>query len=141
MSQTSKIMEGRANAILTDIFKAGNILALLKGDPNAHDYSKPIAPSYNNYVIQSGDFVAEDGAITTARHLLFGLATEEWASTSEPIKAFGVYANGTIIYWGMLTTPVAIPADTVPVFKVYNKEKGEGIKVTLDVVATASASS
>lgn len=141
MSQTSKIMEVQANAILNEIFAPGYTIALFTSDPNTGAYTQPTSPSYQKYTINSGDFRTDGGAISTARHLLFGLALDEWASESNPVRAFGVYAGNTLIYWGMLNTPVPIPADTVPVFKAYNAARNEGIKVTLDVVATASASS
>ena len=143
MSQNSKIMPVRANTILEEIFATGHTIALFKSDPNTGVYTQPTScKSYKKYEIKNGDFSANNGEITTTNHLLYGLATEEWASEEEPILAFGVYnIMNTLLYWGMLTTPVPVPEDTVPVFKIYNEEKGEGIKVTLDVAATAAASS
>lgn len=142
MSQNSKILPVRANTILEGIFDVGNTIALFKSDPNTGVYTQPTScKSYEKYVIKGGDFTAKNGEIYTTNHLLYGLATEEWASEEEPIQAFGVYNGSTLVYWGMLTTPVPVPEDTVPVFKIYNEEKGEGIKVTLDVAATAAASS
>lgn len=141
MAQTSKIMPTQAQSILTGIFKAGNTIALFTSDPNTGVYTEPSASSYARYSIKSGDFATNDNAIYTARHLLFGLAEQEWATSANPVKAFGVYSGSTLIYWGMLTTAVAVTADTVPVFKVYNASTGEGIKVTLDVASTSSVSS
>lgn len=142
MSQNSKIMTAQATEILQNLFKVGFTIALFKSDPNTGVYTQPTnCPSYSKYTIRSGDFSAANGAIQTANHLLYGLATEEWASEEEPIQAFGVYNGSTLVYWGMLTKPIPVPEDTVPVFKIYNEEKGEGIKVTLDVAATAAASS
>lgn len=141
MSQNSKIMPDRATSILTSIFQPGNTIALFISDPNTGAYTQPSAASYAKYTIKSGDFAADDGEIWTANHLLFGLAVEEWASESNPVRAFGVYSNTTLIYWGLLTNPVPVGEDTVPVFKIYNEEKGEGIKVTLDIASTAGVSS
>lgn len=136
----SKIMPTQAHSILSGIFKSGNNIALFTSDPNTGTYTEPTAPSYARYNISNGDFATSDNSIYTARHLLFGLASEEWATSANPVKAFGVYSGSTLIYWGMLTTPVAVGVDTVPVFKVYNASSGEGIKVTLDVAATSSVS-
>lgn len=141
MAQTSKIMPIQAQSILSSIFKAGNKIALFTSDPNTGTYTKPSAASYSDYTILSGDFETNDNSIYTARHLLFGLAEEAWATSANPVKAFGVYSGTSLIYWGMLTTAVAVAADTVPVFKVYNASTGEGIKVTLDVASTSSVSS
>ena len=135
MSVDSKITTTRANSILTDIFKAGNTIALSTTDPNTA-FTKPSAPSYAPYTIKSGDFEAADSAITTKNHLLYGLAEESWGT----IVAFGVYSGSSLIYWGLLTNPVTVDLDTVPVFKIYNEAKGEGIKVTLDVATAAGAS-
>lgn len=139
----SKIMPTTACGFLADIFRAGNEIALFLSDPNTGVYTKPSADSYENYTIKSGDFTTDTqgSSIYTVKHLLFGLASEVWATEDTPVLAFGVYNGSTLKYWGMLTTPVAVGADTVPVFKVYNEEKGEGIKVTLDVATASSISS
>lgn len=132
----SKITTAIANSILEDIFGAGNYLALSTTDPNS-SFTEPTASSYERYKIQVDDFEADEGVITNKRHLLYGLATEAWGT----IVAFGVYNTAkTLIYWGLLTSPVEVPIDHVPVFKIYNETAGEGIKVTLDAVETTSAS-
>lgn len=135
MSQNSKITVTKANEILKSIFAVGNTIALSTTDPNS-SFTEPTASSYSRYTIKSGDFTASNSAITTSQHLLYGLAEEGWGT----IVAFGVYSGSTLIYWGLLTNEVIVAEDTVPVFKVYNEEKGEGIKVTLDVVQAASVS-
>lgn len=135
MAQNSKITDSRAASILSDIFKSGNTLALSTSDPNS-SFSEPSAESYKRYEIKSGDFKISGGVATTANHLLYGLATESWGT----IQAFGVFNGNTLIYWGLLNSSVSVPVDTVPVFKIYNDAANEGIRVTLDVASTASAS-
>lgn len=132
----SKITVNKANEILEEIFATGNKLALSTTDPN-DKFTEPSAASYTRYEIKDGDFKASGSAITTASHILYGLAEESWGT----VVAFGVYeAHGSLIYWGLLNEAVDVPDDRVPVFKIYNEAAGEGIKVTLDVVETASAS-
>lgn len=139
MAQTSKIMEVQASSILQDIFAVGNKIALSTTNPNEATFTEPTASSYVRYTIQTGDFTASSGAITNAKHLLYGLCDDEggW----ETVKAFGVYKGSSLIYWGLLAAPQTINYNTVPVFKKYNMAAGEGIKVTLDIAAAASVSS
>ena len=138
MSQTSKITETYASSILRDIFAEGNYIALSTTDPNGGAFAEPTATSYTRYKIQADDFTASDGKITNKKHLLYGLCDDEegWGE----VRAFGVYRNSSLIYWGLLSTPQTVANNTVPVFKIYNEEKGEGIKVTLDIAAAATVS-
>lgn len=132
----SKITVNKSNEILEGIFAIGHSLALSTTDPNDR-FTEPSVASYTRYEIKDGDFKASGSAITTANHILYGLAEESWGT----IIAFGVYDEQNIlIYWGLLNEEVVVPEDTVPVFKIYNETAGEGIKVTLDAVETTSAS-
>ena len=92
---------------------------------------------YQRYIIKDGDFSVNDGVATTAKHILLFLALEYVGY----IVGFAVFSgNGTTLkYLGELAGKT-VGENTVPVFKIYDESKGEGIKVTLDVKTTSSVS-
>lgn len=125
----------KATSILSGVFKAGNTIALLTavGEDSGTEAS---GTGYKRYTIQSGDFTTSGGITTTAKHILFGLAEESWGT----IKGIAVYSSSSLEYIAELKEPKVVGADTVPVFKKWDESIKEGIKVTLDVVTSASAS-
>lgn len=131
----------KAKSVLESVFKPGNKIALLTAVNTAADtYTEASGKGYERYTIQSGDFVTnygENGGAesTTAQHILFGLAEESWGT----IVGIAVFGSG-LDYLAELKESKTVGADTVPVFKAYDKSKEEGIKVTLDVSTSASAS-
>lgn len=125
----------KSTAILAGVFKAGNKIALLTAVNTSNDtYTKASGTGYQDYTIQDGDFVTQNGITTTARHILFGLAEGSWGTA----VGIAVFAGSSLEYLGELKQAKAIGANTVPVFKMYNEAKGEGLKITLDVVTAAS---
>lgn len=126
-----------ATTILQGVFGAGNEIALLLGaDPVTNEVVGTNTNGYVRYTIKSGDFDFDEGAATTAKNILLFLATEYIGT----ITHFAVWGNGTCKYVGELNEAKPVGKDTVPVFKIYNETDKEGVKVTLDVVTTASAS-
>lgn len=129
----------KATSILSGVFKAGNKLALLTSI-SGESYKEASGKGYTRYEIKSGDFTTDQGVTTTAKHILFGLAEESWGT----IAGIAVFAGSSLEYLAALEEPKPVGANTVPVFKKYVEDNGngqmEGIKVTLDVETTASAS-
>lgn len=127
----------KATAILASAFKAGNTIAMLTAVDTENDtYTEASGDGYKRYTIKSGDFVTNNGITTTAAHILYGLAEGSWGTA----VGIAVHNGSSLEYLGELKEQKPIPANTVPVFKIYNEEKGEGLKVTLDVVTAASVS-
>lgn len=125
-----------ASTLLSNVFKSGNKIALLTAvDTTADTYTEASGKGYARYTITTNDFSTSGGVTTTAQHILYGLAEESWGT----ITGIAVFGN-SLLYLAELEEPKAVGKDTVPVFKKYNAENGEGIKVTLDVVSSATAS-
>ena len=126
-----------ATTILSNVFKAGNTIALLSSI-NGDSYSEVSGTGYARYTIKAGDFITIDGVTTTNQHILFGLAEGDGWGTA---VGFAVFGSGALMYLGELTNPKPIGPNNVPVFKKYAVVDGvtEGIKVTLDVKSEATA--
>lgn len=131
MALESQITTSKATSILNEIFGTGRIIHLSTTQPTATggNFTKPTGSDYAGYTIKSGDFTIANGVVKSAKHLLFGLATTDWGT----ITHFGVFNNATCEYFGKLTEAKPVTANTVPVFKIFDDTKGEGIKVSLDV--------
>lgn len=138
------IVKSEATSILGNIFKTDNKIALLTELDVSEETFTEVTGSvdtngYKRYTIQSGEFYIYGGVATSSDNILLGMATGNWGT----IVGFAVYSGSSLKYLAELTE--AIPIDgsvdpVVPVFRAYNKEKGTGIRVTLDVVeASASA--
>lgn len=73
-----------------------------------------------NYSNQAGQLMAIDSADGHAYNsaiIYFPEATDSWGE----ITHFGIFANptgGDPILWGALTTPITVPANYVPLFRV-----------------------
>lgn len=130
-----------STTVLNDIFSKDNQIALLTAIDTENDtYEEPTISAttgYQRYIIKDGDFSVNDGVATTAKHILLFLALEYVGY----IVGFAVFSgNGTTLkYLGELAGKT-VGENTVPVFKIYDESKGEGIKVTLDVKTTSSVS-
>lgn len=129
--------KAHSTTILSDVFKAGNTLALLTAvDTEKDTYTEASGDGYKRYTIRSGDFTTSQGVTTTAQHILYGLAEGNWGT----IVGFAVFSSSTIKYLAPLVNSKEVYANTVPVIKKYDEAKGDGIKITLDVVTSAAAS-
>lgn len=135
-----------ATTILSNVFKAGNHIALLTAVNTASDsYTEASGASYRRYAIKgagsgrNADFTTNKGVTTSTETILFGLAEESWG-TIVGIAIFTGLTGGTPLYLAELKKPKTVDENTVPVFKKYNESKEEGIKVTLDVESSVNAS-
>lgn len=124
------------NSFLQDAFAAGNTLELLSAVDVANEtYTKLSGNGYKTYEIKSGDFVALDGELTSQKNILLFLAERDVGTAS----GIATFKDGRLCYIGAID-PVAITVNTVPVIRTYSESDGWGIKVTLEVVETASVS-
>lgn len=129
--------KAHSTTILSDVFKAGNTLALLTAvDTEKDTYTEASGDGYKRYTIRSGDFTTSQGVTTTAQHILYGLAEGDWGT----IAGIAVFGGSTLKYLAELKSPKPVRDNTVPVFKKYDEAAGEGIKVTLDVESSVNAS-
>lgn len=128
----------KATTILSGTFKAGNKLALLTAVDTENDtYTEVAGTGYARYTIQTGDFTTSNGVTTTAQHILFGLAEGDWAVGDTKVVGIAVFTSGgSLEYLGELAEAKEVGINTVPVFKKY--ADGEGVRITLDVVTSAS---
>ena len=133
--------KNHATSILSNVFKAGNTIALLTAVNTATDtYTKCSGTGYKDYTILSGDFVTDKGVTTTGRNILFGLAESSWGTC----VGIAVFSGGGLLYLAPLSESKAIAKDTVPVFRTYAEASGsepqKGLKITLDVVTSGTVS-
>jgi hypothetical protein len=131
--------KAKATSILKAVFNPGNKLALLTavdGDSGTEVSGSKATNGYERYAIKATDFEVINGVATTKDNILFGLATESWGQ----IAGFAVYSASGLEYIAELKEPKTVGANTVPVFKVWDEGKQEGIRVTLDVETAAAAS-
>lgn len=126
--------KAKATSILKAVFNTGNKIALLTSGGEVSGSKK--TNGYERYTIEGSDFSVIDGVATTNDNILFGLATESWGT----IVGFEVYSGSGLEYTAELKEPKTVGANTVPVFKVWDEGKQEGIRVTLDVETAATAS-
>jgi len=133
--------KSKATSILSAVFKAGNKIALLTAIDVTNDtYTEVTGEGYERYTILSGDFTTDKGVTTTAQNILFGLAESNWAVGDKQVVGIAVFSSsGTLEYLGELLNPKEVGVDSVPVFKTYNAETNEGIRITLDVVSAVAA--
>lgn len=132
--------KGYATTILSNVFKAGNTIALLSAVNTKDDtYVKCSGAGYKDYTIQTNDFVTKEGVTTTNRNILFGLAESSWGTC----VGIAVFGSG-LLYLAELNEPKPIGEDTVPVFRTYADatatEPQKGLKITLDVETTGTMS-
>lgn len=132
-----------ATTILSNVFKAGNTIALLASvDAKNDTYVKCSGTGYKDYTIQTNDFVTKDGVTTTNRNILFGLAEGDggWGTC----VGIAVFSGSSLMYLAELSESKPIGKDTVPVFRTYADatatEPQKGLKITLDVETTGTMS-
>lgn len=107
-----------ANKILKDIFDY-HYLALSITAPNTSGGNVSEPPSGANYYrvsATSGNFAAENKAITNQNYVYFPEATASWG-TIQSLCVFDKYEGGNLIYYGALTAPVAVNENSVPLFR------------------------
>lgn len=94
-----------ANAILDDVFKNGNKIALGTSQ-DASTFVEVSGGGYERYTIQTGDFpAASSGSISNAKRIRFAECT---SATWGEITQIGVYNGGVLYYWASVTTPQTV---------------------------------
>lgn len=127
--------------ILGDIFEVGNRIELFRTVPDETTEEggvKITGDSYKYYTIKDGDFLIEDGEVSSKENMMMYLCEEldghGWA------KGFGIYNSSgtTLLYFGKFSNKDAegnegiyIDYNDVPIIKKYNKELNEGIHIKM----------
>lgn len=135
------ITKFQRNEMLKSIFAKYNDIELFTVMPAEDEYGNETAGTklegagYTPYSIREGDFLVEDGVVTSNTNIMLYLCDTDDTSYSVDVEGFGVYTNGTgkLLYYGKFNNPMTIKYNSVPTIKKYDEFKngGEGIKITL----------
>lgn len=120
-----------ANTILTNLVK-GVYCALTTAAPDAGSTGSTIvepstANGYSRVLIStaSGDFSASGRILTNGAYIYFPEATASWGTITH-LCFCGAEKSGDLRYFGALNSPVAVAANTVPLFRP------QAISISLD---------
>lgn len=116
-----------ANTILTNLF-SGAYIALSTTTPTAaggNVSEPPSAAGYERVAASEGSFSASGGKITNTKYIYYPEATASWGTPSHMCLYTGK-TDGTLRYFGALTSAQPVGANTVPLFKP------ETISIALD---------
>lgn len=120
-----------ANTILTNLVK-GVYCALTTAAPTATSSGSTIVePSTANgykrvqITATNGDFSAAERVLTNGAYIYFPEATASWGTITH-LCFCDTESSGTLRYFGALNSPVAVAANTVPLFRP------QAISISLD---------
>lgn len=134
------ITKAKITQTLNDIFAVGNVIHLFKEVPDettGYSGERITGASYKGHEIEDGDFVIEDNKVQSIDNIMFYLCEEEEGHGTA--KGFGVFDNGTLVYFGEFKNPMPIAKDNIPTIKRYDGETGDGIQITLTCTESSAS--